>query len=262
MRAVVAEPVIRVRDLTRAYHLGDEVVYALHGVSLDVWRGEFVAIMGASGSGKSTLMNILGCLDRPTSGRYALDGVDVASLSDDALALLRNQKIGFVFQSYNLLPRMRAVDQVTVPLIYCNAPDRRERALASLQRVGLGDRLHHRPTELSGGQQQRVAIARALVTNPSVLLADEPTGNLDSHVSEEILALLQQLNEASGVTILMVTHEADVAQCATRIVQIGDGQVIADHPVEQRRRAHHVEQHDGAGSGDAAAAEKATHVGR
>jgi putative ABC transport system ATP-binding protein len=244
--------IIRVRDLVRAYQLGDQTVYALHGVSLDVLPGEFVAIMGASGSGKSTLMNILGCLDRPTEGSYELDGVDVASLSDDALALLRNRKLGFVFQNYNLLPRMGAIEQVAVPLLYSNAPDRRERALASLQRVGLGDRLHHRPTELSGGQQQRVAIARALVTNAPVLLADEPTGNLDSRVSDEILSLLQDLNEESGVTILMVTHEPDVAVCAKRIIQIGDGRVIADRPVEQRRRAHHHEV-DGSATPDPAA---------
>ncbi len=231
-------PTVRVRDLTRAYHLGDEVVYALAGVSLDVWPGEFVAIMGASGSGKSTLMNMLGCLDRPTSGSYELDGIDVASMPDDDLSMVRNQKIGFVFQSYNLLPRIRAVDQVAMPLIYSGVPDREARALAALERVGLGDRVHHRPTELSGGQQQRVAIARALVTNPTVIFADEPTGNLDSRVSEEILALLQDLND-SGVTIMMVTHESDVAEHATRVVQIGDGLVVADHPVTNRRRAHH-----------------------
>jgi putative ABC transport system ATP-binding protein len=232
-----AAPVLRVEDLVRSYRLGDETVYALQGVSLDVSAGEFVAIMGASGSGKSTLMNILGCLDRPTSGRYELEGVDVSAISDDALSTLRNHKLGFVFQSYNLLPRMRALEQVMVPLMYSRVPDREARARDALERVGLASRLHHRPTELSGGQQQRVAIARALVTNPAVLLADEPTGNLDSRVSEEILALLQRLNEEARVTILMVTHEADVAQCATRIVQIGDGRVIADHPVEQRRRA-------------------------
>jgi putative ABC transport system ATP-binding protein len=229
--------ILSVRDLARSYRLGEETVHALQGVSLDVREGEFVAIMGASGSGKSTLMNILGCLDRPTSGQYELDGVDVSSLSDDALSAVRNQKLGFVFQSYNLLPRMRALEQVMVPLIYSHAPDRTARAREALERVGLGSRMRHRPNELSGGQQQRVAIARALVTNPSVLLADEPTGNLDSHVSEEILALLQRLNEEAGATIMMVTHEADVAQCATRIVQVGDGRVIADYAVEPRRYA-------------------------
>ena len=241
MTAPTNEAIIRVRNLEKAYQLGGETVYALHGVSLDVHRGEFVAIMGASGSGKSTMMNILGCLDRPTAGSYELDGVDVSSMSDDELAAVRNHRLGFIFQSYNLLPRMRAVEQVMVPLLYSSEPatDRQARAIESLQRVGLGERLWHRPTEMSGGQQQRVAIARALVTNPSVLLADEPTGNLDSRVTEEILALLQESNEQLGVTILMVTHEADVAQCATRIVQIGDGKVIADEPVTDRRRAHH-----------------------
>jgi putative ABC transport system ATP-binding protein len=232
-------PIIRVRDLTKSYRLGEETVYALAGVSLDVAEGEYVAIMGASGSGKSTLMNILGCLDRPSSGTYELDGVDVASLSDDDLSTVRSEKIGFVFQNYNLLPRMRAVDQVMVPLIYQRGADREARAITALQRVGLGQRLWHRPTEMSGGQQQRVAIARALVTNPSVLFADEPTGNLDSRVSEEILALLQELNDG-GVTIMMVTHEPDVAQCAKRIVQIGDGRVIADMPVTDRRHPHHL----------------------
>jgi putative ABC transport system ATP-binding protein len=226
-----------VRGLTRSYRLGDQEVHALRGVSLDVEAGEFVAIMGASGSGKSTLMNILGCLDRPTSGTYELGGVDVSSMSDDALSDVRNDKLGFVFQSYNLLPRMRALDQVMVPLMYGRTADRETRAREALERVGLAERMHHRPTELSGGQQQRVAIARALVTDPTVLLADEPTGNLDSRVSEEILALLQRLNEQAGVTIMMVTHEADVAQCASRIVQLGDGQVIADYAVEPRRRA-------------------------
>ena len=234
-------PIIRVRGLEKAYRIGDETVYALHGVSLDVERGEFVAIMGASGSGKSTLMNILGCLDRPTAGSYELDGVDVASMSDDELATVRNHQMGFIFQNYNLLPRMRAVEQVMVPLLYSGQPgtDRQARAIAALKSVGLGERLWHRPTEMSGGQQQRVAIARALVTNPAVLLADEPTGNLDSRVTEEILALLQESNERLGVTILMVTHEADVARCATRIVEIGDGKVIADQTVAERRHARH-----------------------
>lgn len=241
MTSATGNAVIRVRDLEKAYDIGDETVYALHGVSLEVRRGEFVAIMGASGSGKSTLMNIIGCLDRPTGGSYELDGVDVSSMSDDELSEVRNHKLGFVFQNYNLLPRMRAVDQVMVPLFYSGDPaaTRQERAIESLRRVGLGDRLWHRPTEMSGGQQQRVAIARALVTNPSVLLADEPTGNLDSRVTEEILALLQESNEQLGVTILMITHEADVAECATRIVQIDDGKVIADRQVTDRRRAHH-----------------------
>ena len=230
--------IIRVSDVTKIYQLGEEVVYALDGISLEVHAGEFVAIMGASGSGKSTLMNIIGCLDQPTSGTYELDGVDVSSMSDDALSAVRSRKLGFVFQNYNLLPRMRAVEQVMVPLIYQHGADREARAIEALERVGLGSRLHHRPTEMSGGQQQRVAIARALVTGPSVLLADEPTGNLDSHVSGEILTLLQELNEQSGVTILMVTHESDVAQSAARIVQMGDGRVIADRAVASRWHAH------------------------
>lgn len=232
--------VVRVNDLTKSYSIGDEVVHALDGVSLDVEAGEFVAIVGASGSGKSTLMNILGCLDRPTSGTYELAGVDVASLSDDQLSVLRSEKLGFVFQSYNLLPRMRSVEQVMMPLIYQRAEHRQERAIAALERVGLGQRLWHRPTEMSGGQQQRVAIARALVTNPSVLFADEPTGNLDSRVTEEILALLQDLNN-SGVTIMIVTHEAEVARCAKRIISMGDGKVIADEPVQDRHVARHLE---------------------
>ena len=228
--------IIHVIDVSKTYYLGDEVVNALDGISLEVRAGEFVAIMGASGSGKSTLMNIIGCLDQPTSGTYQLDGVDVSSMSDDELSAVRSRYLGFVFQNYNLLPRMRAVEQVMMPLVYQRGLDREARAIEVLERVGLGSRLHHRPTEMSGGQQQRVAIARALVTNPSVLLADEPTGNLDSHVSGEILALLQEFNEELGVTILMVTHEPDVAQAATRIVQIGDGRVIADRPVIARRR--------------------------
>ena len=229
--------IIRVVDVTKTYHLGDEIVHALDSISLEVRAGEFVAIMGASGSGKSTLMNIIGCLDQPTSGAYELDGVDVSSMSDDALSAVRSLKLGFIFQNYNLLPRMRALEQVMMPLIYQRGVDRQARATETLERVGLGSRLHHRPTEMSGGQQQRVAIARALVTNPSVLLADEPTGNLDSHVSGEILALLQTLNEESGVTILMVTHEPDVAQSATRVIQVGDGRVITDRAVTSRRRA-------------------------
>ena len=228
--------IIRVTDMSKIYELGEDVVYALDGISLEVREGEFVAIMGASGSGKSTLMNIIGCLDQPTSGTYELAGVDVSSMSDDELSEMRSRTLGFVFQNYNLLPRMPAVEQVMVPLIYQREKDRQVRAVEALERVGLGARLHHRPTEMSGGQQQRVAIARALVSNPSVLVADEPTGNLDSHVTGEILALLQRLNEESGVTILMVTHEPDVARSATRIVHVGDGHVIADGPVVDRWR--------------------------
>ena len=231
----MAAPVIVAENLTKVYKMGEMEVYALRGLSLKIYEGEAVAVMGPSGSGKSTLMNILGCLDRPTTGSYELDGVDVASLSDDELAELRNHKLGFVFQSYNLLPRMRAVDQVAMPLFYRHAPDRDARSRAALERVGLADRMDHMPSELSGGQQQRVAIARALVTNPSVLFADEPTGNLDSRVSMEIIALLQALNEEFGVTILMVTHETDIAACAKRIIRLGDGKIIADERNEQHR---------------------------
>ncbi len=228
--------IVRVTDVSKVYELGEDTVYALDGISLEVREGEFVAIMGASGSGKSTLMSIIGCLDQPTSGTYELAGMDVSSMTDDELSDVRSRTLGFIFQNYNLLPRMRAVEQVMVPLIYQHGAQREARAIEALTRVGLGSRLHHRPTEMSGGQQQRVAIARALVANPSVLVADEPTGNLDSRVTGEILALLQQLNEEYGVTILMVTHEPDVAQSAKRIIQVGDGHVISDGPVEHRLR--------------------------
>ncbi len=228
-----AGPIIRLRDVYKTYQLGQEVVYALDGVSLDVYEGEFVAITGASGSGKSTLMNILGCLDQPTSGTYELDGVDVASMSDDELSTMRSEVIGFVFQNYNLLPRMRAVDQVAMPLIYQRGVDRQARAIAALERVGLGDRIHHRPTEMSGGQQQRVAIARALVTDPTVLFADEPTGNLDTRATADILALLQSLNDELGVTILMVTHEADVAHAARRIILTIGGAQAGNYTLTQ-----------------------------
>ena len=229
-----ARAIIRVRDLTKSYRLGDETVYALAGVSLDVEEGEYVAIMGASGSGKSTLMNILGCLDRPSSGTYELDGVDVASLSDDDLSTARSEKIGFVFQNYNLLPRMRSVDQVMVPLIYQRAPDREARAIAALQRVGLGQRLWHRPTEMSGGQQQRVAIARAVVGERRLVLADEPTGALDSETGEEILRLLRARCDAGAAGVL-VTHEARHAAWADRVVFLRDGVVVDESgsaPVE------------------------------
>ena len=228
-------PIVQVRDLVKSYVTGEDTLYALDGVSLDIQRGEFVAIMGASGSGKSTLMNILGCLDVPTSGEYLLDGIDVGSLTDDELSEIRNEKIGFVFQSYNLLPHLAAMDEVMVPLVYGHLHERRERAMAALERVGLADRADHSPTELSGGQQQRVAIVRALVTNPTLLFADEPTGNLDSHTSDEIVGLLQELNEQGGLTILMVTHEADVAAGAQRLIRLGDGKIIEDGPVEHRR---------------------------
>ena len=223
---------IQVQNLTKVYGSGEIAVHALAGVDVSIKQGEFAAIMGPSGSGKSTLMNILGCLDRPTSGVYILDGEDVSELSKDELADARNRKIGFVFQSFNLLPRLSALKNVMLPMMYrpeerLDAEEREERAIAALESVGLGDRTHHRPNELSGGQQQRVAIARALVNRPALILADEPTGNLDTRSSEEILALIHDLH-ARGVTILMVTHEPDIAAHANRVICLRDGQVISD----------------------------------
>jgi putative ABC transport system ATP-binding protein len=227
---------IVLRDVTKVYRMGAVEVHALRGVSLEIGDGEFVAIMGPSGSGKSTLMNILGCLDVPTTGSYLLDGVEVAGLTDDELAVIRNRKIGFVFQSFNLLPRLSAVEQVEVPLAYARVPNRRKLAIAALEAVGLGERLHHKPTELSGGQQQRVAIARALVMQPSMILADEPTGNLDSRSSEEIMALFAQLN-AQGITVVFVTHEPDIAAHTRRVLHIRDGQLVSDERQEPRPAA-------------------------
>jgi len=225
---------IELEDITKVYRMGLVAVHALKGVSLRVATGEFVAIMGASGSGKTTLMNIIGCLDLPTTGRYLLDGVDVRRLNDNQLAAIRNLKIGFVFQSFNLIPRSTAVHNVEMPLIYAGVnSNRRQLAMAALEAVGLADRARHQPTELSGGQQQRCAIARALVTEPAILLADEPTGNLDSESSGEIMKLLVQLN-SEGRTIVLITHENDIARFAKRIVRLRDGLVVSD---AQQQRA-------------------------
>jgi putative ABC transport system ATP-binding protein len=238
MAAQPSQPLIHVEGLSKDYRMGDNVVHALRSVSLEVYPGEFVAVMGASGSGKSTFMNLLGCLDRPTGGVYRLEGTDVAGLSGDDLAAVRNRKIGFIFQGFNLLARMTAEANVALPLAYAGADsvtiERRKKA--ALAAVGLGERAAHRPNELSGGQQQRVAIARALVTGPSIILADEPTGNLDSRTSVEIMALLQQLN-AHGITIVMVTHEPDIAAFCKRVVIFRDGQVVDDHLQEPRDAA-------------------------
>ncbi len=222
------EPIVRLERISRTYAMGRVAVHALRDVSLAVNPGEFVAIVGPSGSGKSTMMNILGCLDRPTAGRYLLAGTPVAQLDDDALARLRSRTIGFVFQSYNLLPRTSALDNVTTPLLYQNVSrrERVSRATAALERLGLGERLDHEPSELSGGQQQRVAIARALVTDPAMLLADEPTGNLDSAAGDEVIALLHELN-AAGRTIVLITHDTDVAATAPRQIHLRDGRIAA-----------------------------------
>ena len=234
-------PAIRVDDVHKVYAMGENRVHALRGVSIDVERGGFVAIMGASGSGKSTLMNILGCLDRPTSGRYILDGTDVSALDKKALALVRNRKLGFVFQGFNLLPRTTALENVQLPAIYApvTKAERIARAAQALSIVGLANRSGHFPSQMSGGQQQRVAIARALVNQPSILLADEPTGNLDSRTSVEIMAVFQELNDR-GLTILLVTHEPDIAQFAKRVVIFRDGRIRKDDPVLDRPRATDV----------------------
>jgi putative ABC transport system ATP-binding protein len=235
----VTTPVIALSGVTKVYQMGTNRVHALRGVDLTLHRGEMVAIMGSSGSGKSTLMNILGCLDVPSEGGYALDGTRVEGLSRNQLADLRNQKLGFVFQGFNLLARTSAVENVELPLLYDRANrwrDTKQLAAEALARVGLGERLDHEPSELSGGQQQRVAIARALVTQPTLLLADEPTGNLDSRTTVEVMALFQELND-QGITVVLVTHEPEVAQYAKRIVEVRDGRIIRDHAVADRRRA-------------------------
>ena len=249
-------PVIQINGVKKIYTMGANHVFALRGVDLTVEAGEMIAVMGSSGSGKSTLMNILGCLDVPTEGSYTLDGTRVDGLSKNALADLRNRKLGFVFQGFNLLPRTSAIENVELPLLYDRSGrklDTRALAADALRRVGLGERLDHQPSELSGGQQQRVAIARALVTQPTLLLADEPTGNLDSRMTVEVMALFQELNE-QGITIVLVTHEPDVAQYARRIVDVRDGRIRRDHPVLDRRSAaEDLRALDAAPADDAAA---------
>jgi putative ABC transport system ATP-binding protein len=235
-------PVISVRNLVKTYTVGEVVVRALRGADFDVEAGEFVAVTGPSGSGKSTLMHILGCLDRPTSGQYLLDGKDVSRMSKDELAAIRNRKIGFVFQGFNLLSRTTALDNVELPLLYNNtlklkSSERHGRALEALKSVGLGERYDHFPNQLSGGQQQRVAIARALVTQPTILLADEPTGNLDTRTSIEVMDIFQTLNKERGITILLITHEMDIAEYGTRFVRFRDGRIQNDSPVLHRRDA-------------------------
>jgi putative ABC transport system ATP-binding protein len=234
----MAPVVIETERLVKDYRVGTQVVHALRGVSAKIEVGEFVAVMGASGSGKSTFMNMLGCLDTPTGGRYLFEGEDVSNFNRDRLAMIRNRKIGFVFQTFNLLPRTSALENVELPLLYNGPPNggRRPKARAKLEAVGLADREHHHPAQLSGGQQQRVAIARALINDPVLLLADEPTGNLDSRTSVEIMALFQKLNR-SGITIVLVTHEPDIARHARRILTFRDGRLIGDEPVAERTDA-------------------------
>lgn len=234
--------VIDVRDITKVYQMGEVEVHALRGVSLQIYEGEVVSIMGPSGSGKSTLMNILGCLDQPTSGTYCLDGVDVSGLNENDLARIRNKKIGFVFQNFNLLKRTTALRQVELPLIYSRASGRAKKARAALEAVGLGQRLHHLPSELSGGQQQRVAIARALVNEPAIILADEPTGNLDSRSGTEVMRIFQDLNRNRGITTVFVTHDPWIARHTNRVIMLRDGKIVADRQVEKPLLAGEAER--------------------
>ena len=237
------KPVIEVRDLVKTYHVGEVTVRALRGANFAVTPGEFIAVTGPSGSGKSTLMHILGCLDRPTSGQYFLDGRDVSRMSKDELANVRNNKIGFVFQGFNLLSRTTALDNVELPLLYnsgknkLKTAERHKRAMESLTAVGLGERYHHYPNQLSGGQQQRVAIARSLINHPSIILADEPTGNLDTRTSIEVMGIFQKLNIERGITIILITHEMDIAEYGTRLVRFRDGRIQIDQKIQHRRNA-------------------------
>jgi putative ABC transport system ATP-binding protein len=232
-----------IKDLTKEYRMGEHIVRALRGVSLDIEPGQFVAVTGPSGSGKSTFMHIAGCLDKPSGGTYELDGKDVSKLSKDELARVRNEKIGFVFQGFNLLTRTTALDNVELPLLYRStkngfkSKERHKRAIAALDSVGLGERHHHMPNQLSGGQQQRVAIARALINEPSIILADEPTGNLDTRTSIEVMGIFQRLNRERGITVLLITHEMDIAEYGTRLIRFRDGRVVADQPILHRRNA-------------------------
>ena len=226
------KPIITIREMTKVYTMGEHEVRALNGISLSIFEGEFLSIMGPSGSGKSTMMNMLGALDKPTSGTYLLDGTDVSNLTEDELADVRNRKIGFVFQSFNLLPRTTALQQVELPLIYAGGGQRAQKAASALELVGLGDRIDHKPSELSGGQQQRVAIARALVNEPAIILADEPTGNLDSKSGTEVMQIFQQLNRERGITVVFVTHDPWIARHTNRVVTLADGKVVRDERID------------------------------